>query len=385
MTPASTTRVSLQQRVAAAAAGEVAAWADEVDRLARFPSEAVAALRAAGAWSAGVPVELGGEGASLRELCEAMVEIGRACGATATVFAMHQIQVACLSRHTRTAEADAFLRRVATEQLLIASCTTELGKGGDVRASTCAVTVEGDTYSLEKQAPVISFGEHADAVLVTARRTPDSAANEQVLVLCEPPGLTLTPTSTWDALGYRGSCSRGFVLTGSGPVGAVQPDDFGLVSARTMVPYTHLLWAASWVGLAGAAATKARAFVQAQARRQPGTLPLAAPRLAELMAVLQQLTALYEDALRLVESAGPEELDSFATAIRLNALKVSGSALVLQVVSLALLTIGMAGYASTGPFSLSRLLRDAHGAALMLSNDRLVATNAQLLMAARGV
>ena len=35
---------------------------------------------------------------------------------------------------------------------------------------------------LEKQAPVISYGEYADGVLATARRDPDSPPNDQVLV-----------------------------------------------------------------------------------------------------------------------------------------------------------------------------------------------------------
>jgi len=362
----------------------IAPAAADVDERGRFPVEAVEALRAAGLLAAGVPVELGGEGLGLRELCGVIEHIGRACGATATVFAMHSIQVAILARHARTPALTDALRRVVTEGTLIASATTETGHGGDARASTCAVDASGGRFRLEKQAPVISFGEYADAVLVTARRHPGAADNDQVVVLCERPGLVLTPTTQWDSLGYRGSCSRGFVLQAEGDADLVVPEPYSSVSARTMVPYSHLLWGASWVGLASAADGLARAFVQTQARRTPGVLPPGALRLAELTGVGQQLRALVEDTLRRTEGATDEGLDSYAVAIGLNALKVTGSTLVLDVVSRALLTVGMAGYSNRSPYSLGRLLRDAHGAALMLSNDRLLLTNAQLLLAARG-
>ena len=61
------------------------------------------------------------------------------------------------------------------EGLLLASATTEIGIGGDVRSSTCFVDREGDRARVAKNAPVISYGEHADLILVTARRDADSA------------------------------------------------------------------------------------------------------------------------------------------------------------------------------------------------------------------
>src|SRR4029079_12706801 len=68
--------------------------ADSVDRDARFPEETIAALREKQALSAFVPRELGGAGVSFEALAAACYELGRRCGASAMVFAMHQIQVA---------------------------------------------------------------------------------------------------------------------------------------------------------------------------------------------------------------------------------------------------------------------------------------------------
>src|SRR5579863_6372875 len=72
--------------------------AADVDRQGRFPSEAVTALRAAGALGWGVPPEYGGAGAGIDDLADATFELSRRCSATGMIFAMHQIQVASIVR-----------------------------------------------------------------------------------------------------------------------------------------------------------------------------------------------------------------------------------------------------------------------------------------------
>jgi len=117
--------------------GEIAAAnAESVDRDARFPNEAVAALREAGALGALVPTELGGLGVSLDGVARACLELGRRCSSTAMVFAMHQIQVATMGRHLESGSwFESFLQQLAAEQWLVASVTSEIGTGGDMGAS----------------------------------------------------------------------------------------------------------------------------------------------------------------------------------------------------------------------------------------------------------
>ena len=67
-------------------------------------------------------------------------------------------------------------------------------------------------------------------------------------------------------------------------------------------------------------------------------------------------------------------------AIQMNALKISASTLVVEIVGRAMTICGMAGYREDSPFSLGRLLRDAHGAAVMVNNDRIIGNNAQMLL-----
>ncbi len=58
-------------------------------------------LKAEGLLAALVPLEFGGGGATLAEVSQGLVALGRRCASSAMVVAMHHIQVACLVRHGR--------------------------------------------------------------------------------------------------------------------------------------------------------------------------------------------------------------------------------------------------------------------------------------------
>src|SRR3977135_1942418 len=90
--------------------------------------------------------------------------LGRACASTAMIFAMHQTKVACLVRHgTGSDWHEMLMRRVASEQMLLASSTTEGQNGGNIRSSAAAVEQTGAGISLTRNATVISYGAQADA------------------------------------------------------------------------------------------------------------------------------------------------------------------------------------------------------------------------------
>ena len=360
-----------------------AANADDVDRRARFPHETLDAARAAGLLGALVPVDLGGGGATFSEVGQTIHAIGRHCASSAMVLAMHHLQVACLARHATTPELRCYLADVAATPYLLASATTEVGVGGNLRTSICALEREGGRFTLEKQAAVISYGAHADAILATCRRGPDAPPSDQILVVCRPPGLALEQVSEWDTLGFRGTESPGFVLRAEGSDDQVLPDPFGDIAARTMMPVSHVLWGFVWLGLASGAMAKARTYLQAEARKTPGTTPAGAVRLAELVVAYQQMDGLVRSAARRLDETPPGHEPSLSEAISFNALKVSASTLVVDIVERALRICGMAGYSQRSPYSLGRHLRDAHGAALMVNNDRILADNAQMLLISR--
>jgi len=138
------------------AADVAAPNADAVDREARFPSETIDALRAAGGLSAFVPSELGGGGVAFETIAAACFELGRRCGASAMVFAMHQIQVVSIVRHLEDAPwYEDYLRELSSEQRLIASATSEVGTGGDMSRSVAAMSAAAVRWSCSRGRPTL--------------------------------------------------------------------------------------------------------------------------------------------------------------------------------------------------------------------------------------
>ena len=271
---------------------EIAArHAGEVDRDARFPRETVHALKQNRLLGPAVPARLGGEDMGIAEIADLCGILGQACASSAMVFAMHQIKLQSLVSHGLTAEWHRnFAREVASRQLLLASSTTEAGIGGDLRNSICAVEVTGERFALVKDAPVISYGTEADAILATARRAPDAASGDQVLVVLRAgQDFTLERTNGWDTLGMRGTCSEGFKLTAQGHVDQIIPKPFSEIAAQSMLATSHIFWSSLWFGIAADAMARAQAFVRAAAKRQPGNLPPGALRLAEATAKLNDM------------------------------------------------------------------------------------------------
>jgi acyl-CoA dehydrogenase len=376
----------LLQAVRAIAIESAGPAAESVDREARFPEEAMSALKKGRFMSAFVPESLGGFGCGMTELAGMCGALAEHCASAGMVFAMHQIQVACIVRHGMS---QAFFRSYVAElverQNVIASVTSEVGVGGEMRTSVCAVEARADRFALVKDASTISYGEQADDLLVTARRAPDAPSNDQVLVLVRKADYTLEKKGDWDTLGMRGTCSPPFKMTSAGHPDQILASPFSDIASHTMVPFSHILWASCWLGIATSAVTRARAFVRMQARAKPGTTPPAALRLAEVASTLQSMRTNVDHVIRECETLmgseqGTESLSSIAFALKMNNLKVSASQLVVQIVQQALMICGILGYKNDTKFAVGRHLRDAHSAALMVSNDRIFATNASMLL-----
>jgi acyl-CoA dehydrogenase len=368
--------LGLRAAKTAAAAGENAST---VDREARFPTEAFASARKERLLGILVPAEFGGESASLSDVVDICYMLSAACGATGMVFAMHQIMVAILVRHARrNLWHRRLLHRLADEQLLIASSTTEGQGGGDLRSSACAVEQIGREIALAKSATVVSYGAQADAILATARRSPNGLPSDQVLVALVKDDYVLEPIVEWDTLGMRGTCSSGFMLKASGTMDQVLPDAYQKIQAETMMPVAHLTWSAVWTGLAAGAVERARRFVRYSARQRGGELPPGATHLTRATMSVRALRGIIRSALEKYETflAEGDELESLDFQNEMNLLKVTTSELAVSAVMTTMQVCGLAGYRNDGEFSISRYLRDVLSSPLMISNDRILASSA---------
>jgi acyl-CoA dehydrogenase len=360
---------------AAAVALVAAKEAADVDREARFPKAAIDAARAERLLGAQIPTAFGGGGALIFDITDMCYTLGRACSSTAMIFAMHQTKVACLARHGIGSDwHEALMRRVAAEQLLLASSTTEGQNGGNIRSSAAAIEASETGISLVRNATVISYGAQADGVVTIARRSSDAAASDQVLVAFTKDNYTLERSLEWETLGMRGTCSAGFELKAKGSADQIFPQPYDRIHAQTMTPVAHLCWSSAWAGIAAAAVDRAQAFIRKAARESGGQMP---PGAAHFTAAKMALTKLRALITSTSDTYAAYEHDDRALASldfqsQINLLKVEASELAVTTVMNAMRACGLSGYRNDGDFSVGRQLRDVLSAPLMINNDRIL-------------
>jgi acyl-CoA dehydrogenase len=372
-------RKSRIESVAAIAAAHAVA----TDRDGSFPKDAIEAARAQRLLAIMVPHQLGGEGADLADVVDICYRLGQACSATAMIYAMHQIMVACLIRHRKNgAWHERQLRRLSADQLLLASSTTEARGGGNLRSSEAPIMRMGSRISLERRATVISYGAEADAIVSTARRSTEAPASDQVLAVFLKNDYSLEPVLQWDALGMRGTCSAGFILRASGGADQILPEPYEKIHVETMVPFAHLTWAGVWTGIAAGAVERTRLFLRHAARQAAGQLPPGAPHFTRACGMLAALRGLLASSLKSYAEIFDDQaaLASPAFQTMINMLKVEASELAVAVVMSALKAGGLSGYRNDTEFTLGRHLRDVLSSPIMINNDRILANIAPALV-----
>ena len=308
-------------------------------------------LRQRRVFSAGVPAELGGGGASHGDLAAMLSALGQGCGSTALALAMHTHQVAIAAWRWRheAAPVEPFLRRVAAEELIVATSGGSDWLAGSGRAEK----VEGG-YRVSGR-KVFASGSPVADLFATMAIYDDPEAGPTVLHVAIPfaaPGVAIQ--DNWRTLGMRGTGSNDVVLDG-----VFVPD--AAVSARRPPGRWSPLWHvvatialpliyAVYVGVAEAARGLA---LRTAARRPGGSTPrLVGAMDTELsvarMALRQMLAAAASGHM------GPETTNEVVIGRT-----VAGRA-AIRTVELALEVAGGAGfYRATG---LERLFRDVQGA-----------------------
>jgi alkylation response protein AidB-like acyl-CoA dehydrogenase len=188
-------------RALGAVFGERAAALDAADA---FAVENYADLKRERVFSAGVPAELGGGGATHREVCALLHELGRHCGSTALALSMHQHLIGALIwrwRHGLSGEA--LLRRVADEEIVLVST----GGSDWLEGSGTAVPVDGGFRVSGRK--IFGSGALAGDVMLTTAVYADPEAGPTVLHFSLPmrqDGVRVL--DTWRALGMRATGSH---------------------------------------------------------------------------------------------------------------------------------------------------------------------------------
>jgi acyl-CoA dehydrogenase len=331
--------------------------AAEHDRKNTFVSENFALLTKAGYTALAVPQELGGLGASMRQICYAQEELARYCGSTALAVNMHiysSLTNVYRWRHGAAA-AEGLLRRIASEGLIL---MTSGGSDG-LWPSAMAVKEDGG-YRVSGRKAFCSQAPVAD-VLSTLAAYDDPDEGRIVLALGIPMSSEgVHVVETWDTLGMRGTSSHDVHLDGvfvsDGQVAARRP--WGRWDAVFFNAVLHFdpTTSAVYHGIAAGARNEA---VHHIAGRMYGDLhPLADE------ASIQRLVGLMDYKLRTswwsllgaLEELGDDfPLDeAMATAVLLARRHVVTEA--VEVVDLAMEAVGGASYYKRSP--LERAYRD---------------------------
>jgi alkylation response protein AidB-like acyl-CoA dehydrogenase len=189
----------------------LAARAAEVDEQDRFVAENYALLKQAGLVEAGVPAELGGAGAEVRELAEMLRILAQGCSSTALAFSMHTHQVAIPAwrwRHQKLAAMEPLLRRIAAERIIV------LTSGGSdwIGGSGEAERVEGG-YRINAR-KVFSSGSPLGGVLMTAAVLRKEDGDEVLHFAVPMSAPEVRVLDTWRALGMRGTGSNDVLIEG---------------------------------------------------------------------------------------------------------------------------------------------------------------------------
>ncbi|HET6282906.1 MAG TPA: acyl-CoA dehydrogenase family protein [Polyangia bacterium] len=174
-----------------------------------FVAQNYAALKGRKLFSAGIPAELGGGGASHATLCQLLRVLAGGCGSTALALAMHTHLIAGTVWRWKHGDktAEPLLRRVAAEELILVSS----GGSDWLDGSGTAEKVEGGFKITARK--VFGSGSPGGQLLLTMAVYDDPEAGRTVLHLPIPlaaPGVAIQ--DNWRTLGMRGTGSNDIAI-----------------------------------------------------------------------------------------------------------------------------------------------------------------------------
>jgi acyl-CoA dehydrogenase len=360
-----------------------ARYAQRTDESAEFPVEALDALRASGLLGLVAPREYGGGGGGLAEMVDVTLQLSREDMSVGMIFAMHCQQAVTLVRYGHPRLREELLPALGRGELYLASVTTERGKGGSLLVSESPVEAGDGLLYIDRDAPIVTGGTHADGFLVTTLAAGATSPTQVSLVYAGRDQLKAEVTGDWQPLGMRATHSVPMRLVGAVPDHQVvgEPGGFRAVVAALFGPAAHLGWSAAWLGTAAGALSRVLRLVRGpDGRRQfDTTSELLLTRLARVRSDLDTVHALLRHTLSVVDSAA--DVSAAPVQLLVNTLKVQAAERCFHAVHELVELVGLRhGYLRTSPLFLERAYRDLRSASLNYGNDRLYLVNGSLAL-----
>lgn len=361
----------------------IAKHAEQADADAEFPVAALESLRASGLLGLVVPTEYGGGGGTSADVVDLTLRMAREDMSVAMIFAMHCQQVAAVVRYAGPELRQELLPPLGRGELYLASVTTERGTGGHLLTSESTVAAEGGVLHVDRDAPIVTGGAHADGFLITVL-APDATSPSQVsLVYAARDQLTLKVLGDWRPLGMRATHSVPMRLTGEIPASQLvgEPGGFRSIVTTTFGPMAHLGWSAAWLGSASGALARVIGLIRGRdGRRQFDTgSELLLTRLSRVRGRLDLVHALLRHTLDVVEAA--DDLSVPPVQLLINSLKIQAAEQCFGAIDELVELVGLRhGYLTGSPMFLERVFRDLRSASLNYANDRLHLANGSLAL-----
>jgi alkylation response protein AidB-like acyl-CoA dehydrogenase len=327
----------------------LAQHAERHDREGSFVIEAHEALRDSGLLAIGVPAELGGQGATIRQVTMVQRELAKYCGSSALCTSMHQhpVQFAAWRYRRGMPGADVMLKNVLDNKMVVATT----GGGDFTRPRGTATKVDGG-FRISAHKIFCSQAPNA-SVLSTLMPYDDPEQGKVVLTMSVPMGSEgMTIVDDWDTLGMRGTGSNSITLEDvfvpDGAVGG--PFPFGVLHPPLQVIASVALPIISGVYLGVAEGAYAAALEVAQGKKDDRGI--------------QRLVGLMKSRLRVASWAldgalaqiGDDPMPSMESVAAAGAAKREVASAGIEVCDLAMEVVGGAGYFKGSP--VERAYRD---------------------------
>ncbi|NYD67629.1 acyl-CoA dehydrogenase family protein [Agromyces atrinae] len=182
---------------------QIATGTVEREREHRLPFDEVRALKDAGFGALRVPVEFGGDGLSIAEVAELLVELATADSNLPQIFRGHLAYLEDRLVAEPSAERDAWLTRLGSGEI-VGNAWSEVGAGG-LGSPTTRATRDGDAWRVDGRKFYTTGSIFADWTDVTAA---SDDGDVTALVRTDAPGVTIH--DDWDGFGQP--------LTGTGTI-----------------------------------------------------------------------------------------------------------------------------------------------------------------------
>lgn len=303
-------------------------------------------------FSACVPTELGGGGASYSEFCNVLRIMAQGCSSTALALSMHShLLAANVWKFSKGQPVEGLLKRIANEQLVLIST----GASDWLHASGTAEKVEGGFKVNGRK--VFASGSPAGDMLISSAVYDDPEAGPTVIHFPVPFSAEgLSVSDTWRAMGMRGTGSNDiqladiFVPEESIALRRKQGEWHPFFNVVTSVAMPYIM--SVYLGVAEAAAAITREKVQF--KRHDPHLPYL---LGEMETLLTTAQIAWREMIALNDNFNFDP--SNVTASKMFQCKTIAANAIIACVEKCLETVGGGGFFRN--MGLERLLRDAHG------------------------